>query len=109
MPQVLSLLLFIVCALDVMASDTRQVGERLVLTPNIVSQITRLRQVCVTPALLGGKNDSGALRALRELVQSEVAVGRPCAVFTAFAEAISHIAAAETKSPRAISSPARCD
>ncbi len=46
-------------------------GEKLesVLTaPNVVAQIMRLRQICLTPALLGSKGPSAKMEALSEII-----------------------------------------
>lgn len=46
-------------------------GERIddvLLAPNVASQLIRLRQICLTPALLGSVPDSAKLDALDELI-----------------------------------------
>ncbi|MGQ9699379.1 MAG: DEAD/DEAH box helicase, partial [Armatimonadota bacterium] len=63
-----------------------QVDEnRWVLTPTILSLLTRLRQVCCSPALLGGRNDSAKTEAVRELLE-ELGPEQKVLVFTTFAE-----------------------
>ncbi len=66
---------------------------KILLTPNVVSQITRLRQILVTPALVGSSAPSAALEALTEQVADEQESGNEAVVvFTPFAEAIPYIA-----------------
>lgn len=61
------------------------VGAHLVVTPDVLSQLTRLRQVCCTPALVGGKDDSAKTDALLELVE-EQAPHHKVLIFTTYAQ-----------------------
>lgn len=63
----------------------------LVATPNIVSKLIRLRQILVTPKMLGSNEEGGALKALRVLVQTEFDEGNSVAVFTSFRQAVPYI------------------
>lgn len=73
-----------------MISEIGDSGEYL-LTPNTVSLITRLRQILITPALIGGKNDSAMLDMLHDLVEQDFADGKNVIVFTPFTEAFPYI------------------
>lgn len=57
-------------------------GTVPVVTPNALAQLIRLRQTCLSLALLGGKKASGRLERLRGLVEG---LDEPVVVFTAFA------------------------
>lgn len=59
--------------------------EHIVVTPTVLSQLTRLRQVCCTPALIGGKDASTKTEALVDLLE-EYAPHHKVLVFTTFAE-----------------------
>jgi len=61
------------------------IGSRIVVTPTVLSQLTRLRQVCCSPALLGGKDASAKTEALLDLLE-EYAPDHKVLVFTTFAE-----------------------
>jgi len=65
--------------------------EDLIVTPNVAVQYLRLRQLLVTPQLLGSTIVGGALEALAELVDTEFSVGRMVAIFTPFRAAIPFI------------------
>ena len=64
---------------------------RILATPTKLAQITRLRQVLVTPQLLGHAEEGAALQTLPELVREEFDAGRAVAVFTPFRQAIPYI------------------
>jgi SNF2 family DNA or RNA helicase len=70
-----------------------EVGEdgRLVLVPNTMTKILRLRQLLVTPALLGGAHQSGVFRALEESIQLDFSAGDSVMVFTPFNGAIPYV------------------
>jgi len=63
----------------------------LVATPNVVSKLVRLRQMLVTPKMLGSNEEGGALKSLRPLVQSEFDENNPVAIFTSFRQAVPYI------------------
>jgi SNF2 family DNA or RNA helicase len=67
-----------------------EVGEdgHLVLVPNTMTKILRLRQLLVTPALLGGTHQSGVFQALEESIQLDFGAGDSVMVFTPFNGAI---------------------
>ena len=56
-----------------------------VVTPGILAQLTRLKQVAVSPALLGGRPDGVKLDALVDVIKG---TGQKALVFSQFAEAI---------------------
>ncbi|BCV23334.1 DEAD/DEAH box helicase [Gelria sp. Kuro-4] len=56
-----------------------------VMAPTALAQLTRLRQVVCSPALVGGKDDSAKTDALIELLE-ELAAQHKILVFTTFAE-----------------------
>lgn len=68
-----------------------EVGNELLLTPNTVALITRLRQILVTPALVGGKNDSASLDMLHDLVEIDYESGNNVIIFTPFVDAFPYI------------------
>jgi SNF2 family DNA or RNA helicase len=72
-------------------------GEHI-LAPNRVAQIVRLRQVLISPALLGDPDSrSGMLDSLREIVSLEHDAKRAVAIFTPYARAIPLIKAVLTE------------
>jgi intein/homing endonuclease len=76
---------------DLMA--TIGADDSVLLVPNVIAKITRLRQIVVTPALVGDANESAMFETLREQVESEYAAGRSVLVFTPFAQALPFIEA----------------
>lgn len=58
-------------------------GE-LVITPSVIAKITRLRQLLVSPRLLGDNEPGGALEQVIESVRSEFEAGNSVAVFTPY-------------------------
>src|SRR5215472_1384522 len=70
-----------------------QPGEWL-LAPSQMAKIVRLRQINVTPALIGGDDDTGSWTTLEEELDLNFASGNAVVVFTPFAQAIPYIAAA---------------
>lgn len=67
-----------------------QVDDGIVFAQNGAVLTVRLRQMLVSPALIGSKAPSAALDALKEKADD---LGRPTVIFTAFREAIPLIAA----------------
>ncbi len=65
-------------------------GE-IVVAPNKMSELLRLRQVLVTPALIGGPNSSAALDALKEEAEVAFSGRQPVAVYCPFASAFEFI------------------
>jgi hypothetical protein len=63
-------------------------NEQFILTPNVLSKFTRLRQLLVCPRILGIDDDGASLQALAEETES---LDEPIAVFTPFREAIQYI------------------
>lgn len=55
-----------------------------IITPNVISQLMRLRQVCVSPALVGGKDTSPKMDFILDELEN---ADRPICVYTSFAEA----------------------
>jgi SNF2 family DNA or RNA helicase len=71
-----------------------EVGEgAFVLTPTRVAQLVRLRQVLVTPALIGGEHSSGGFALLADALANEFQQGRACIVFTPFVRALPYVQA----------------
>jgi SNF2 family DNA or RNA helicase len=65
---------------------------RLVVTPSVVALITRLRQVCCSPALIGGPDESSKTEAVMDLLEDVLPTGKAL-VFSAFAEYVKLLAA----------------
>lgn len=59
--------------------------ERIVTAPSVLAQITRLRQVVCSPALIGGKDSSAKTEALIELLE-DLTPNHKVLVFTTFAD-----------------------
>ena len=59
--------------------------ERIVTAPSVLAQITRLRQVVCSPALIGGEDSSAKTEALVELLE-ELTPNHKVLVFTTFAD-----------------------
>lgn len=70
-----------------------EIGEPSIplIAPGVLAKLTRLRQLLVTPRILGIDEDGAALDALVEKLDG---ADQPALVFTPFREAISHIRAA---------------
>jgi SNF2 family DNA or RNA helicase len=56
----------------------------VVLAPNSIAQMTRLRQIAITPSLVGGNSDSGMMTAVLEELESEFLAGNHVVIFTPF-------------------------
>lgn len=65
-------------------------NERIVTAPSVVAQITRLRQVVCTPALIGGPDESAKTDALLELLE-DLTPNHKVLVFTTFAEYVRNL------------------
>jgi len=65
---------------------------RLVIAPNAVSRDLKLRQLLVSPMLLGIDDKGAALSSIKDLVQDEYLEGNSVAVFTPFRAAVDLIA-----------------
>lgn len=65
--------------------------DEILIAQNIATQILRLRQLLVTPRLLGFDYDGAALEALKEMVQDEFDLQQPVAICTPFRQAIPFI------------------
>lgn len=63
----------------------------IIVTPNEVTKILRLRQLLVTPQILGIDDIGGALEVLPELIMEEFDRGKPVVIFTPFVSAIDFI------------------
>lgn len=77
-------------------------GSDIIITPGKMSQILRMRQILVTPQLLGVNEKGAILEALPELVEAEFQNGTPVMIFTPFAEAIPYIVDALGKTAKHI-------
>jgi SNF2 family DNA or RNA helicase len=73
-----------------------QPGEWL-LAPSQMAKIMRLRQINVTPGLIGADDDSGTWTTLMEELALNFDSGNACVIFTPFAQAIPYIAVAASK------------
>jgi SNF2 family DNA or RNA helicase len=71
--------------------------DEVIITPGRMSQILRLRQMLVTPQLLGINEKGAILEALPELLNAEFENGTPVMIFTPFAQAIPFIKEAIAK------------
>lgn len=69
----------------------------LIVTPNILTQTLRLRQLLISPQLLGAKEPGVVLDALCELVTEEFYSGRAVTICTPFKQAVPYIRAALSK------------
>ena len=61
------------------------------MAPNALAVRARVRQILVTPQILGIPIEGGALNMLYDIAQEEISLQRPIAVFTPFDKAIVHI------------------
>lgn len=68
-----------------------EIGDVPLIAPGVLAKLTRLRQLLVTPRILGIDEDGAALDALVEKLDG---ADQPALVFTPFAEAIPYIRAA---------------
>ncbi len=79
-------------AYDDLVKDAFTVTDQdIVLTPNVMTTILRLRQLLVCPRLLGIDDDGGALQQLVEMGKDLIESGKPFVVFTPFRQAIQYI------------------
>lgn len=62
---------------------------QLILTPTVVAQLVRLRQLLVSPLLLGFSEKGAILEVLPDIVESEFREGNSVAIFTPFRGAVS--------------------
>ncbi len=62
--------------------------ETVLRAPNVVSQLIRLRQICLAPELLGNPASSAKLEALSELLQD---IDGPFIVFSCFRQFLNHV------------------
>lgn len=51
--------------------DDGQELDSILRAPTVLARLTRLRQICLTPAILGGVADSAKLDAIRELLEED--------------------------------------
>lgn len=66
------------------------IGDNVVFTPVVVAQLTRLRQILCSPALLGGKDSSGKTEVLLDLIES-YADDHKILVFSSFAKYVDNL------------------
>jgi len=59
--------------------------EKVVTAPSVLAQLTRLRQICCSPALIGGPDSSGKTDAVIDIVEAN-ADAHKILVFSTFAE-----------------------
>jgi SNF2 family DNA or RNA helicase len=73
-------------AYEQMATDMLiKYGDNWIAAPTEIAKGTRLRQLCVTPLLLGIPDEGAGFRALREMLDD---LGAPAVIFTPFTKAI---------------------
>ena len=61
---------------------------RLVLTPTVLSRLTRLRQVLISPELIGANQPSAAIEAVQDWAKDIKETGQTAVIFTQFTGAI---------------------
>lgn len=66
-------------------------GDQLILTPNEMTKILRIRQLLVTPRIFGIEENGGGLNATIEQTELELSNDNPVIIFTPFTDAIPHI------------------
>lgn len=62
--------------------------SQIVSAPNTISQIIRLRQICLSPELIGGPKGSAKINMLEELIEDLLAEGQKFIIFSYFREFI---------------------
>ena len=78
-------------AFDKELADGKTVSQ-IVSAPNTVAQLIRLRQICLSPALIGGPEVSAKLDMLSDLVEDLVAQDEKFIIFSYFREFIKLVA-----------------
>lgn len=76
---------------DMVATYGDELERVLALTPNVITQVLRQRQLLVTPQLLGHHDKGAALEALPLLIEEAFESGTSVVVFTPFREALKFI------------------
>jgi SNF2 family DNA or RNA helicase len=76
---------------EVENKDATPQTSTLILAPNAMAKIVRLRQLLITPALLGGTHQSPMFQALEEYLQLDFDAKDSAVVFTPFTQAIPYI------------------
>ena len=64
--------------------DTGESLEEILSVANTISQIIRLRQICLTPAIIGGARESAKLDLLPDLIEDIIADNRQFLIYTWF-------------------------
>lgn len=82
---------------ELAGTGTLETPNRLILCPNEVTKLLRLRQLLVSPRIFGLDDDGGAIQAMRQLVQDSYDSGRPVTIVTPFRPAVDIIAEALPK------------
>jgi SNF2 family DNA or RNA helicase len=70
---------------DIEEKAMTEIGDTTVVTPGVLAQLTRCKQVAVSPGLIGGQPDGVKLDALMDVIQG---TDQKVLVFSQFAEAI---------------------
>jgi len=65
--------------------------EEILVAPNVVAQMIRLRQICLTPAILGRTAESARLNALKDMLVDLKRDEDPFVVYTAFKQFIPYL------------------
>jgi SNF2 family DNA or RNA helicase len=76
---------------ETLMAELNEEGTEHIVAPTKLARDVRLQQLLITPALLGGPNESAALEALEEKVKLEFDAKRPIIIFTPFVQAFPYI------------------
>lgn len=71
--------------------DNGEEIEKILFAPNVISKLIRLRQICLSPAIVGGVAESAKLEALKDLFIDLKHSGEPFVIYTAFRKFIPYI------------------
>lgn len=72
-------------------------GDNVIIAPNQMTLLIRLKQLLVCPRILGIDNDGAALETIVEMGKSLIDNYQPFVIFTPFSQALPYIKAAVTK------------
>jgi len=66
--------------------------SKVISAPNTIAQIIRLRQICLSPALIGGPEDSAKIDAIYDLLKDLLEAEEQIVIFTYFREFLKYVA-----------------
>lgn len=69
---------------DIVKEGTQEEWQEVLKAENIISKIMRLRQICLSPAIVGGRNSSAKLDALNDLIEDLCYDDKQVIVFSYF-------------------------